>query len=330
MGRAREFDSLLARYRAATSGEHQVCRVTGEMGVGKTRLVQELAAAVAAEGGRVCWVRLTEGAPPLWPWAQVVRSLATCELPRPSMGTVGSRSDELTHLLHGWRHDGGRVSAARLGDALADLIARASQSQPLLLVLDDVQRAKPLTAGVLAALEQSLAGASVLLVLAYRDEELGPDLADLLDAGPGGGAIRLDGMRGSDLGTLVALELDADPASTLVDAVGRVSAGNPAFVQESVHALRLAGDVDTAGDTLPVPEGVRRLVVNRLARLDVDERVLLRVAACFGDLIDSDLVAAVTGTEAAAVRSVFRRAAERRLVAQAGAGVWRFASQGVR
>ena len=195
-----------------------------------------------------------------------------------------------------------------------------------MLVLDDVQRADVDAVRVLTAIDQSLAGVRAMLVTVYRDEEVGAEFDDLLGSRP---VIRLGGVRGTDLAAVVALELEGPPPARLVDAVGRVTGGNPAFIQETIHGFRLAAAGAATHDP-PVPDGARHVITQRLSRLRPDERNVLRVAACFGTTVDVDLLAAVTGRDVGAIRGGLRRATALRLVATTLDGGWRFAGEAAR
>ncbi len=75
-GRAEEIGLLEARLAAALDGDARCVLCTGESGIGKTRLAEELAARATAGGVPVAWGRAVEdaGAPPYWPWRQVLRA----------------------------------------------------------------------------------------------------------------------------------------------------------------------------------------------------------------------------------------------------------------
>ena len=78
VGRTEELGRLDAALDRAGSGSGQLALVSGEAGVGKTRLVEELAARAEAEGALVAWGRCHPGesAPPFWPWIQIMRQVA--------------------------------------------------------------------------------------------------------------------------------------------------------------------------------------------------------------------------------------------------------------
>ena len=78
VGRSRELAVLSAALRQAAAGEARLALVSGEPGIGKTELARAFARAAAAGGVLVLWGSAWEdgGAPPYWPWVQVLRSYA--------------------------------------------------------------------------------------------------------------------------------------------------------------------------------------------------------------------------------------------------------------
>src|SRR6476659_8430879 len=137
VGRTRELADLSIAIDAAGSGAGSLVLVTGEPGIGKTRLIAELAHA-AAEGGLTmasgrCWEE--GGAPPYWPWIQVLRALggdldqlaAAAEARAPLPGGTGGITPE-----------GERI---RLFDAVGRFLAHAAADRPLLVTLDDMHAA---------------------------------------------------------------------------------------------------------------------------------------------------------------------------------------------
>ena len=261
VGRARELASLHARFRSVQGGTHQLCRLTGESGIGKTRLAQELAAQVADAGSQVCWIRVPDGSSALWPWTQMARNLASGTDLTELTASLGPEADPLLALVLGRRRASGPLDTVAVADAIARLLAWSTRQRPLLVVLDDMQRADVDAVRVLTAVEQSLAGVRAMIVVAYRDEEVGPDFDELVGGRP---VIRLGGVHGSDLAAMVALELESAPPARLVDAIGRVTGGNPAFIQESIHGFRLAAGGGAAAEP-PVPDGARHVITQRLA-----------------------------------------------------------------
>ena len=131
VGRDRELEALAAIVSRVASGERVVVMVTGEPGIGKTSLLEELAARMRAAGGVGGWGRAAEVGitPAFWPWIQALAALETGEDRAPSLATVDARAGAAGRL-------------ARFGEVAAFLGRRAA-ARPIALVLDDVHAADP-------------------------------------------------------------------------------------------------------------------------------------------------------------------------------------------
>src|SRR5881628_2657912 len=152
VGRQRELAELRAGLEDAVGGRGRFFLVVGEAGIGKTRLAEELAREAAERGGVALWGRCWEGegAPPYWPWVQVIRALlqgVPAEELRPAVGAgapylvplvpeLGERFRDLPALSTSPRSEHARFY---LFDAVATLLRSAAQRTPLVLVLDDLQ-----------------------------------------------------------------------------------------------------------------------------------------------------------------------------------------------
>ncbi|HEX6242458.1 MAG TPA: ATP-binding protein, partial [Polyangiales bacterium] len=154
----------------ACAGAGRLVLFTGEPGIGKSRLAEQVALEAAALGAATAWGRCWEagGAPAYWPWIQVFRELAMNEDP-----FVGAAA--------GVALDAPEARFAAFDRAVRSLRERAAQ-RPLLLVLDDLHAADAPSLLLLLLLSRALARSPILVVGAYRDAELQltPELAPLL------------------------------------------------------------------------------------------------------------------------------------------------------
>jgi AAA ATPase domain/Bacterial transcriptional activator domain len=156
VGRDREIEELSAALDDAAAGRRRLFLVSGESGLGKSRLADEVASRAKDAGLRVLWGRgaRDEGAPPYWLWAQALR-LLTAELPE--------------------------LDATKRGDArfrlfvdVASALRAASRAQPLFLVLDDLHDADEPSLLLLDFLAGELAEMHVAIVGTYVDDETTP------------------------------------------------------------------------------------------------------------------------------------------------------------
>jgi eukaryotic-like serine/threonine-protein kinase len=149
VGRKRELAQLNAAIDDALVGRGRVVLLSGEPGIGKTRLADELADDAASRGMRVVWGRCWEGggAPAYWPWVEVLRSLIlndTREKERHSAlaPEIAQLIRELSPEIVPPRVPSDPMQARfRLFDAVATLLKQSARSVPLLVILDDLHEA---------------------------------------------------------------------------------------------------------------------------------------------------------------------------------------------
>src|SRR5262245_15871940 len=288
VGRTDELSRLRQSLRAAWRGRGQMVLITGEAGIGKTRLVEELAAAASTQGARVLVGRghETEQILPFRPWIDALRSgraleaagAATkrAELARlfPELGTPERQPSITTE---------GRV---RLFESLDALLAALAIQQPLLIVLEDLHWADDMTLRLLAFVVRRLGERPVLLVGTAREEDLPETLAGIvaeLRAVSNVESMPLGGLSESTTAALVrALARAGSNAARLAEITGqvwRLSEGNPFVIVETMRNLR-EGPLPDAGD-VELPQRVRTMIVSRIDRLSPAARELARVASVF-------------------------------------------------
>src|SRR5262249_36996265 len=155
VGRDRELGELRDGLHAAIAGRGLLYLVSGEPGIGKTRLTDELGAIARASGARVLWGRCWEGggAPAYWPWLQMIRSYARGVDDATLARTIGSLRSHLAPLVpdlvapdgdvRGAEPSGQEGEQARfaLFSSIASFWRNAAKTKPLVLVLDDLHAA---------------------------------------------------------------------------------------------------------------------------------------------------------------------------------------------
>ncbi|SHF57350.1 BTAD domain-containing putative transcriptional regulator [Geodermatophilus nigrescens] len=264
VGRPAELAALGAAWSAASAGRGTAVVVTGEPGIGKTRLVEAFA---ARAGAAVRWGRCAEigGAPPYWPWQQVLGGL-----PEAALG-----SDT------GARFALGLDTARRLHALGADA--------PLLVVLDDLQWADRDSLHVLEVVLSQLHDSRVLLAVTCREEATGDAaLSRVLGAAarlPGARRLRLGGLAADEVADLVG-ELRGAPAEDAAALTARTG-GNPFFVTELAALPAPSGPA--------VPAGVRDVVRLRVAALPAGAQRVLATAAVAGREVSLALLGAALG-----------------------------------
>ena len=301
VGRDAELAVLDALIRRAKAGAGGVVLLTGEPGVGKTRLAR---AGTEHADTMVSWgaCRESEGAPPLWPWIQVLRHLGGPGI------TAGAAE--------------GAAARFRLYERVAEILRKSAKDRPHLVVIDDLHRADEASLRLLAYLSETLWPALIGLVVTYRDTEVPPasliaNVAAGLARGPGRHRCELTGLSpGSVAQWLGAAGLDGvDPA----DLHARTG-GNPLFISESIQLL-------TDGSRPDAPlRSVGEVIRERLAPLPPGCREALEVASVLGRDFEYPPLAAALAISPAAAVAALDPAVNARLIGPAGdrAGAYRF------
>ena len=302
VGRDAELAVLDALIRRAKAGAGGVVLLTGEPGVGKTRLAR--AGTEHAAGTMVSWgaCRESEGAPPLWPWIQVLRHLGGPGI------TAGAAE--------------GAAARYRLYERVGETLRESAKDRPHLMVIDDLHRADEASLRLLAYLSETLWPAAIGLVVAYRDTEVPPasliaNVVAGLARGPGRHRCELTGLTpGSVAQWLGAAGLDGVDAADLHARTG----GNPLFISESIQLL-------TDGSRPDAPlRSVGEVIRERLAPLPPGCREALEVASVLGRDFEYPPLAAALAISPAAAVAALDPAVNARLIGPAGdrAGAYRF------
>jgi tetratricopeptide (TPR) repeat protein len=281
VGRRQELRELTSALGDAAIGRGSLVLLGGEPGIGKTRLIGELAAVASEREVRVVAARCWEegGAPPYWPWIQVVRA-------------AGGELEQLAALGgSGVAPEGERI---RLFDEVARfLVAVTAADRPLLVTLDDVHAADEPSLLLLRFLAQALADARVMLFASYREgerrvRERGDVFAELARFGR---RLSLRGLTPADIEAYVATVTGSSPPPQLVARLHEITGGNPFFVEQVVRLLVAEGLDATSTDPFRrIPEEVRTLIRRRVAGLTRESVTILRVAAVIGREFDLHLL----------------------------------------
>jgi DNA-binding SARP family transcriptional activator len=293
VGRTRELDVLLGGLEAAFAGRGGTFLLSGEPGIGKSRLADELASAASGRGAQVlvgrCWE--AGGAPAYWPWVQVIRS----HLQRPEAHTLD--------LALG--RAGGRPrlepAAARfeLFDAVCAVLRAAAAERPAVVVLDDLHAADEPSLLLLRFAAAQLERERVVIVGAYRDvdptvgETLADALADLARR-PSTTLLHLDGLSARDIGAFVRDTTGTEAVEGLVAAIHRRTEGNPLFVGELLRLIGATGRLDTHAIEATIPQGVHAVIERRLRHISKRTRHSLGLASILGRDFRTDLLAAMS------------------------------------
>jgi DNA-binding SARP family transcriptional activator len=319
VGRERELGELLAGLDAALAGEGRLFLISGEPGIGKSRLLEQVTRHARERAADVlvgrCWE--AGGAPPYWPWVQAVRAYLRArdpELLRSQLGRgasdIAQIVPELTELygeLPTPRSTDPEGARFRLFEAITSFLGNASLAQPLVLVLDDLHAADAPTLLLLQFFADAVAEMRMLVIGAYRDVDpsLRNPLAEavaVLRRKPVTRGLPLVGLPEADIASFVSLAAGLEPTPDLVRVLHGATDGNPLFVGEVVRLLTreeaLRSIADAESWRRMIPEGVRAVIRRRLARLTENCRLVLVLAAVLGgefELAALEQVSEVTG-----------------------------------
>ena len=310
VGRTDDVAALRTDLASARAGRGRVALVAGEPGVGKTRLVEEIANEAAEAGAIVVWGRCYEGrgAPAFWPWVQIIGDLldrcdraAVADALRTTAGDLAPvipAVKEFVANLEPPPPEDPESARFRLGQAITTTLRRLARHRPLVVVLDDLHWADPASLDVLAVLAGTLDDIPILALGTFRDVDLSirAPLADTLvelSRRPTTRRHDLSGLDITSLARLVAMtgsELD----DVALAAVHRRTDGNPFFVIELLRHTTGASEDRPGVDSVdtPIPHGVKGVVRQRVQRLPEPTIRTLTFAAALGQAFDLAVLAA--------------------------------------
>ena len=325
VGRGWELAQLSAALDAARGGRGQLFVVSGEAGIGKSRLMRELADLATGQAVQVMWGRCWEGeeAPTLWPWIQIFRRLMTGGQVPSDLGPDLRRFfDPSAEAASQPPSDHARF---RLFDAAATLIRTPAASQPLVPFLEDLHEADRTSLLLLEFLALHLHDLALLVVATYRDPEadLRPALADALGRiVRRGHLIHVPGLRTDEISEFLDRGFGITLSGEGLSAVREGTGGNPLFLDELARRFAAEQQLRTvAGGGLEVPQGLKAPIRARLATLSPGDRNLLELASVIGREFSFELLLQTSGLPRADALGTIGRLSALRLVDPAGFGL---------
>jgi DNA-binding CsgD family transcriptional regulator/tetratricopeptide (TPR) repeat protein len=309
VGRDAELALLSGAVERARQGTGSLLLLSGEAGVGKTRLAEDAAAA--------CPVLVLRGAASnsaAAPYGPVIGVLRAYLRARPDgLETCGPLRSHLALILPELGEPAAASDGATIVEAIRCAFEQIVSAGPALVVLDDLQWSDEATLELLAALAPALADMAIVVLAAYRSDGLPRDhmlrwLRNELRRGGGLEELVLAPLDLDATTALLATLLDSAPSPALARALHDRTQGLPFFVEELARALvggeglrsgprglELAG-----GDAVPVPDTVRDAVLMSAAGLSSDARAAAETAAVAGQSFDLALVSGLATEEGVA------------------------------
>ena len=310
----------------ARDGARQVVLLSGEPGIGKTRLASFAAHRAHAEGFAVCWGACSEEfAVPYEPWIEVCSQIVEHAPQELLRSHVERHKGELGRLARNLEHRVEDLPAPQTSDpeteryllfsAVAGLLQEAAQTIPLCVVLDDLHWADGQSVALLKHIVRTVEQGALHLIATYRDSDLGKDhpltavLADLRRV-EGVQRVSLHGLGADEVAQIMTAvaghELEADGIE-LAGQIATETDGNPFFVEEILRGLSESGalvfDEDSgrwsidSSAAIALPESVREVIERRVEHLGDEALEVLTHAAVIGRIFDLELLESMLDIE---------------------------------
>jgi predicted ATPase/DNA-binding winged helix-turn-helix (wHTH) protein len=345
VGRERELGTLLSGLEDTALGRGGMYLISGEPGIGKSRLCEELMAG-AESNGRLILVghcHQDEGVPFL-PFVEMLEKFADrAPAPETLRRELADEGSELARLLPKLRRilpdlpppmDLSPAEARRhLFSCFCDFVVRLASQKSAMLVVEDLHWADESTLALLHFIAQRLSGARLMVVGTFRDAEtdIGPDLAKTLEEllrGRRAPQLKLRGLKREEVAAMLNIMSGKSLPASLVSEIYAETDGNPFFVEELYRYLQEENRLyDTAGQVrselklaeVDAPPSIRLVVARRLERLSPATQKTLAMAAVIGRFFSFDLLCAASATDSDALLEYLEEAERAGLVSSAGA-----------
>lgn len=305
-GREEEISLLRSSWERAARGQQQIAVVTGEPGVGKTRLVVEFARSIARHATVLVGRCDREALVAYAPWVAILQWMirtTPSQALRQHLAAIeaGSELAQIVPEISTRIHVGAPGSATpdgrryRLFEAASQLLAAASQGAPILLVIDDLHWADRGSLLLLRHMIRSTRQAAICIVITHRNDvpEWSSEFRDVVESlrrehTPT--RIALHRLSDDDVRDMIEEWTGRDSPLSLTRLVARHTEGNPLFVVEMLKHLDETGALTLCQEShepitladVGLPEGIRQLIGRRLERLCLTTRRLLTIGAVMG------------------------------------------------
>ena len=321
VGREREMAQLSAAWRQASAAQSSVVFISGEPGIGKTRLARELVAQALISGGRVltgtCYA---EGGAPYDPFPQIIRqafesSEIEAPIPRYVLADLLQIAPDLRIKYPDVYPNPAlepQSEQQRIFESVTSWIGALSARSPVLLFIDDVHWADSGTLALLRYLARRSSKLRLMILASYREMELdetGTLKTVLNDLNRERLSTRIKLTRfdrqqtRAMLASFLSPHGEIDPA--LLDKIFMETEGNPFFIEEVCKTLIEEEKLQIKDGTwsapnleeIDIPQSVRATLQTRLARLPNETQEVLRCAAVIGHDFDADTLQRACGLD---------------------------------
>jgi tetratricopeptide (TPR) repeat protein len=314
VGRERELAELRSGLDEVSAGHGRLFLLSGEPGIGKTRLAEEISNDASARGMRVVWGRCWEGggAPAYWPLIQILRACIADRDSEDLNALLGSGASEIARLIPELKLSLPSLEETKaatdsesarflLFDAVATLLKNVAHSEPLFIVVDDLHDADQPSLQMLRFIARAAKDVPLVMICTYRDAEVkrSPQLGKLVgDLIREGRSLSLTGLSKAEVGYFVASRTGRAADERLVADLYRATDGNALYVEGVVRLLESEGRPEQAAndrDGFKIPDGVRESIRRQLAALSDETKALLSIASVIGNEFEMRLLEQVSG-----------------------------------
>jgi predicted ATPase len=322
VGREKEFDLLKARLNHSVEGKGQIVFLSGEAGIGKSRLVDELESYGKTLRVRTlpCRCASKQGSYAYQPFVEAIReylnnknvnSVETLEafineLAPGLVPTLPALRVFLDIRIEGESDLGGKE---QLWDAVCTLLTKFAQERPLILFVDDLHWADEDTLDLFSYIARNTPAARMIIVGTYRNEDVQSEgeephpllrLQAELQSTDRFLLIGLERLPAEALRDMVAsLFPGSDFGPTFYESLHAETEGNPFFAVETLKLLKMEGAIEKSGDAfrlkedydrIAIPRSIQDIVLRRIERLKEDEREILEIGAVEGESFHSGTI----------------------------------------
>ena len=336
VGRQAEFAQAVALWEKAAGTDGQLLLISGEPGIGKTRLIKELNAWVEISGGKtLLGLCFAEERTPYGAIAQMVQTSlengSNLELPKAVLADLVTLAPELRliypDLLPNERLDPD-AEQQRLFESIVTWFGALTKDDKLLLIIDDVHWADSGSLALLRYLARRLNRRRALIVATYREVELDVTLPfretlQEINRERLATRIKLSGLDVNGTGELLATLFAEEIQPEFLEGIYRETEGNPFFIEEVCKALVDNGKLyyekghwhrpDDIAE-LEIPQGIRSTIQTRLSKLSEEEQDVLQKAALLGREFEYEMLVAISDLDEDGLIDALERAESAQLI----------------
>lgn len=335
-----ELNALRSAWQETRAHGAQLVLVSGENGIGKTRLVEELEIQAKMEGARVIWGQCVSiGGSAYHPWREALRVLIRHVENTPNSGEMLTQLGPILAAILPdlWERDylQGISPAAeldplafqqRLNNAIIQVLHAAARLAPLVIVIENAHFADEATLSLIHQLARVPGQVELLVCITFNPIEIKPEHPLYVIQGEHIHTIQLGNLPPEQAARLVSSmlgieNLPAPLSKRLQHSIG----GNARFIQELIRSLAETGvvlqrmvdgwQVDYAAlENVQLPESIRQLVRQRLEQLSQPAQQTLLWASALGEVFWEGCVAEVGQTARPTIRMALREIIERQLI----------------